>query len=297
MGAVSGGADVVVQLGPLPIFTFGLATALAFAVGTAVTLAQAARWGWPPERLFPAAPLVMLAGVLGARAAYVLIHWSDYRYDLAAVVRLQEGGFVFYGALAAGAVALAAYARRAGLDGRRALDAAAPGLALGQAVGLVGTHMPGRAATVPWAVPLGDEWVHPLAAYGIILCYWLFFALWRLGRRPIRRGRLFLVYLFLHGLGWTVIESWAAAPRFAGLTLAQWSGLATAAAAVAGLFLLPRTDAYSLPTVQLAGLRLAGGPAWARRSRAERVWAPVWRAGGWLAGLAALLGVYGLRWI
>lgn len=244
---------MVGQLGPLSIYVFGLTTALGFAAGTLVSLLQAERLGLAAARLFQAAPLVMAAGVLGARAGYVLIHLSEYRFDWAAAARLQEGGFVFYGGLVAGAAALFWYARRTGMDGWRALDAAAPGLALGQAVGLVGAQMPGRATDVPWAVALGGETVHPLAAYGIIFSYGLFFVVWRLTGYSPGRGRLFLAYLFLHAWGWLFIDIWAPGPRFLGLTLGQWTNLLAAGAAAYGFAKLPRG-------IRAAGSVISGGP-------------------------------------
>ncbi|MFS8534812.1 MAG: prolipoprotein diacylglyceryl transferase [Limnochordales bacterium] len=322
---MAGGADVVGQLGPLPIYVFGLTTAVGFAVGTAVTLLQAERFGLAPARLFQAAPLVMVAGVLGGRVLYVLLHWPQYARHPLAVFRLPEGGFTFYGALLAGAGVLALVARRDGFDVWRALDAAAPGLALGQAIGLVGAQLPGRPTGVPWAVWLGRDLVHPIPAYGIILCYWLFFAVSRLARCGPARGRVFLVYLFLHGLGWTLIHFWSAGPRFLGLSSGQWAGMAAACAAASGFWLIPRRG--PLDTVPAGRPAPPGGraspPGWraakpfpltaetalpgrppggAQRpyvqpaprggSRASR-----WRrAGVWLGGLAVLLGLYWMRW-
>ena len=281
---MAGGADVVGQLGPLPIYVFGLTTAVGFAVGTAVTLLQAERFGLAPARLFQAAPLVMVAGVLGGRVLYVLLHLPDYLQDPLAVLRLPEGGLTFYGALLAGAGVLALLARRDGFDFWRALDAAAPGLALGQAIGLVGAQLPGRPTGVPWAVWLGEDLVHPIPAYGIILCYWLFFAVSRLARYAPARGRLFLVYLFLHGLGWTLIDFWSAGPRFLGLSAGQWGGMAAALVAVSAFWLIPRRD----PQDAVA----AGQPAH-RAGRPASRWR---RAGVWLGGLVVLLSLYWMRW-
>ncbi len=287
---MAGGGSIVGQLGPLPIYAFGLTAALGFLAGTVAALAQAPRYGIPRASLFQAAPLVMAAGVVGGRVLYVLGHLADYRLEPAAVFRLPEGGFAFYGALAAGAAALAWAARREGFDAWRALDVVAPGLALGQAIGFLGVQALGTPAGVPWGVWQGDAFVHPVPAYAIIFSYWLFFALLRLDKLGPAPGRLFLVYLFLHGLGWTVLDVWAAAPRLFGLTAMQWAGLGAAALAAGGLLWLRRRVKRPAPketgapaTTPLA----APGPDKAAR---------LWRAGVWLGGLAALLLLYWIRW-
>ncbi|OUM99396.1 MAG: hypothetical protein BAA04_11425 [Firmicutes bacterium ZCTH02-B6] len=288
---MAGGADVVGQLGPLPIYAFGLMTALGFAVGTAVALAHAERFGVAPARLYQATPLLMAAGVLGGRLLYVLLHLPRYVRDPLAVFHLPEGGFTFYGALLAGAGLLALLARRDGFDAWRALDAAAPGLALGQAIGLVGAQLPGRPTGVWWAVWVGENLVHPIPAYGIVFCYGLFFAVSRLARYGPARGRLFLVYLFLHGLGWAFIDIWSAGPRFLGLSSGQWAGLAAASMAASGFWLIPRQSPLdTVSTVQPPSpVAKPGSPSGQPRAR--------WRgASAWLSGLVVLLILYWMRW-
>lgn len=226
------------RFGPFTVYLFGLTVAAGCIVGLAASLVQGRRFGLSAARVFEVAAPSLLAGILGARLAYVLANFSDYRPALSSIWHFNEGGFSFYGGLVAGALVAAWYAERIGLSAGRLLDAAAPGLALGQAIGFVGAQLLGRPTSVPWAVPVDGVPLHPLPAYGMILAYGLFFVTWRLGARavPVRPGRLFLVYALLHGWGMVIIGTWAAGPRWLGFTGGQWAALAVSVFAAVALF-------------------------------------------------------------
>ncbi|MBO8142841.1 MAG: prolipoprotein diacylglyceryl transferase [Firmicutes bacterium] len=283
---MAGDAGVVGQWGPIAVYAFGLAAALGFALGTATSLVQAARLGVDAGDLFRFAPLGMAAGVIGARIGYVIVNAPGFLADPGAVVRLSEGGFAYYGGLAGGALALLLYAHRRGLDFWRLLDAAAPGLALGQAVGLAGAGTVGRSASVLWAVDGNGGPVHPVGAYGIAVTYFIFAVLWHLGRRAPSRGRLFLVYLLLHGIGFALVGTWTAGPRMAGLAPVQWAGLAAAGLALASLILLPPAGRGPVPH------RWRRLPAAVQAAPDSGRWL---RVAVWASGLLLLLALYRAR--
>lgn len=230
------------RFGPVTLYVFGITVAAGVLVGMAAALMQARRFGLSESRVFEVSVPALVAGVIGARLAYVVANFSDYRPALTSVVNLTEGGFAFYGGLAGGIVVAVMYAHRVRLPLGRVLDAAAPGLAMGQAVGFIGVHVAGREGAVPWAVLVDGRMLHPFPAYGIILAYCIFITVWTLGGRAqrLRPGRLFLVYLLLHGFGTAIIGTWAAGARWGGLTPGQWAGLAVAIVAIVGLMVARR---------------------------------------------------------
>lgn len=264
---VVGQTGPVTYLGPIPLYLFGITTAVGVAFGLAVALLQAERFGLSLTRTFEAAALAAPMGVIGARIGYVLTHWADYRQDTGAVLRLPEGGFLFYGAVLGGVAALLLYGLFVKVDRWRLLDAFAPGLAAGQAVGLVGAQVLGQATTMPWGVVVQETVIHPLPAYGIVLAYGLFFVLWRLGGGKVRPGSLFLTYLLLHGIGSLVLGSWSAVRTHWGMIPTQWGGIA------AVLLALAITYARRLEPMQAAAE--GGGAGWATGKHAVAVSAAV----------------------
>lgn len=270
------GLTVVGRVGPLTLYIFGLTVAAGALVGMAVTLMQARRFDLSGAKVFEVSAPALLTGVVGARLAYVMANFSDYRPALTAAMNLAEGGFAFYGGLAGGMVVAALYAPRLQLSFARVLDAAAPGLAIGQAIGFIGVHLAGRESAVPWAVLVDGRMMHPFPAYGIILAYGIFFVVWQLGGRAgrVRPGRLFLVYLLLHGFGTAVVGTWAAGARWSGLTPGQWTGLAVGIIAIVGLVAARRESLR--PGDGTGSVRV---PSWGAGHKVASVGGSVSRAG------------------
>ncbi len=90
------------------------------------------------NQFFDAALIVFSAGALGARAYHVALHWEYYAARPDEIAHLELGGLAMRGALIAGGVALAFYARLGKIEPRKLFDAAALGLAIGQAIGWAG---------------------------------------------------------------------------------------------------------------------------------------------------------------
>lgn len=270
------------HIGPVPIYLFGLTTAVGLIIGTAVALLQADRFNLSLSNVFEFAPWAIIAGVIGARGMYVLIHWNDYSEAMSSILRFGEGGFSFYGAIGAGVVALWVYSRFVPVQPRKMLDALAPGLALGQAVGLIGVQIASQATNMPWGVIVQHTPVHPLPAYGILLAYGLFFVLWRLGGERLAPGTLFLNYLLLHGLGSFFLGIWSAARTFIGLTAGQWLGLAVAAIALTVWF-IERHEPLSNGTFSNAWNELTVS------TRRQTVGERITHIGLWVSGLCLLL--------
>ncbi len=153
----------------LPIRGYGvmLTLALVLAVASAVRLAQAQ--GIHPEIVLSLAVWIGVAGIVGARALYVIEYWDSYRRatwaaTLAEILKVHQGGLVVFGGLIGAAVAFGIFAWRHGLPALALADVAAPALALGQAIGRIGcflngccfggvSDIPYLAVQFPWGSP------------------------------------------------------------------------------------------------------------------------------------------------
>ncbi len=107
------------HFGPLTIRAFGLCLALGFiaALWTASRLAGQVTPQRTSDTLSSMLLWMMAAGVAGARLAYIAEHWhAEFADPLAkgnflALLRLDQGGLMFYGGLAGATAALAVFAR------------------------------------------------------------------------------------------------------------------------------------------------------------------------------------------
>lgn len=142
---------ILLRVGSFTLYSYTVALVVGMALGTWVTYRRARLCLQDPAIVLDAGFWALLGGILGGRLAYVAANWAYYIDHLRQAVRLSEGGLIWHGALIGGLVALAlwiAVRRRWGPSGpglRVLLDFAAPGLALGGALGWLGALLTGSA--------------------------------------------------------------------------------------------------------------------------------------------------------
>lgn len=86
---------VLLDLGFVKLRTYGACMALAFVVCWYLVCRLSRR-----KDLTDFLTLLMLGGVVGSRAAYVIEHWkSEFASDPLQILRLDQGGLMFYGGL------------------------------------------------------------------------------------------------------------------------------------------------------------------------------------------------------
>jgi phosphatidylglycerol:prolipoprotein diacylglycerol transferase len=231
----------VLHIGPVPIHIFGIFLALAFLAAGSVAGREFTRKGYDQAVASPVVVWAAVGGIVGARLWLVLDSWGEFLRGPASFL-LTGGGFVWYGGLLGGALAVTIYFRLAGIPWFRGADAVAPALALGQAIGRIGCQLAGDGdwgaeTTVPWGMayphavvgwdkPPGVR-VHPTPIYECAAYLAIFAFLWRRRREPAPDGALFATYLVLTGAARFAVEFVRVNPRVAlGLTEAQLVSLA-----------------------------------------------------------------------
>ncbi|MEV4419617.1 prolipoprotein diacylglyceryl transferase family protein [Patulibacter sp. NPDC049589] len=217
----------------LPIKTFGLCFALAFLAAGALLTRRFRELRWPGDQATEALLAALLGGLVGARAYWLIDNWSDAKGDVFGSI-FGGSGLTWYGGALGGALAVLAWARWRGHLNARLLDAAAPSLALGYALGRVGCQVSGdgdygRTSDAPWAMgyPKGavatdpGVTVLPTPIFETVVMGVAAMILWQL-RDRLPAGALFGLYLVFAGLERFVVEFWRRNPDVdLGLTTAQ----------------------------------------------------------------------------
>ena len=215
-----------------PISSFGAAMAVAFLVGYWIAIPRMREEGLDPEDAANMLIWIMIGGVLGAKFYYAIDVSVRGEAEFFGSL-FARAGMVFYGGLMGGAAAGLLGCRFYGIAIRPFANAVAASLAIGQAIGRIGCFLVGddygRATELPWGVafpnglPPVDYPVHPTQLYEFA---WLSLVTIFLWLRRKKSPSLIGEYLFLNGVGRTVIEHWRLNPRVAlGLSEAQWIGV------------------------------------------------------------------------
>jgi phosphatidylglycerol---prolipoprotein diacylglyceryl transferase len=140
---------------------YGVMLLLGIVSGVALTAWRARRAGVGDDVVYSLALWVFVAGMVGARAFFVIEYWKNFQRDtlretLGAIVNVTQGGLVVFGAFLGATAALVIFARKHRLPVLALADLSAPGMALGLAFGRVGCFFNGccfgDVCTLPWSV-------------------------------------------------------------------------------------------------------------------------------------------------
>ncbi|OYU55174.1 MAG: diacylglyceryl transferase [Chitinophagaceae bacterium BSSC1] len=197
---------------------------------------------WPHDRVGDLLIYAAGFGFLGAKIFHNLENWNDFVKDPIGAL-LSFSGLTFYGGLICAGAAIMLYARRIKLPIVHLVDAFAPILMLGYAIGrigcqisgdgdwgianlkpkpfswmpdwlwayqyphnVVGEGMPIPGCTGPYCNQLVPA-VYPTALYEVILCSLIFILLWSIRKKIKIPGQLFGIYLMFNGAERFLIES------------------------------------------------------------------------------------------
>lgn len=212
---------------------------LAFAAGFVVVHREAQRLGLGRDFAYDALLYAYIGGWAGARLFLIPTAWDLFRNDPIAFL-LSGSGWVWYGGVFGGTLAVWVLARREGQPFLLVADVCAPALAIGLAIGRIGCHLSGDGdygipTSLPWGMsyPQGvvptTERVHPAPLYEMVGSLAIFVHLWR-RRFRARRGEIVGRYLVLACSLRFAIEFIRRNPAWLlGLTTAQAWSLALAA--------------------------------------------------------------------
>ena len=158
---------IAIQIGPLPVYWYGIGYALGLAVAYLVLVALARRAGENVDLVGNGMIIVAIAALIGGRLYHVIDQWAQYQGDLLRIVLPPYSGLGVYGGIITGTFAAWVYARIKGASFLRWADIVAPALFVMQAVARWGNffnqELYGTPTTLPWGIPI--DCVHRVAAY------------------------------------------------------------------------------------------------------------------------------------
>jgi phosphatidylglycerol:prolipoprotein diacylglycerol transferase len=202
---------VILHLGPLTIYSYGLMMAVGFLTAGYLTGREMERKGLNPELASTLVFAAVVGGLVGARLLQIVGHWDEFRADPLGSV-FSGAGFTWYGGLLGGLAAVSWVIRRHRLSWPVVVDCVAPGLSLGHGIGRIGCQLAGdgdwgRETTLPWGMAYPNAiagWdyppgitVHPTPLYEFAAYALVFAFLWAIRTRPQPPGTLFWWYLLL----------------------------------------------------------------------------------------------------
>jgi phosphatidylglycerol:prolipoprotein diacylglycerol transferase len=235
---------ILFSIGHFALRWYSLIILLAILVGIWVAGREAERRGLGKETIDELTLWLVPAGLVGARLVHVADHWDHiYSLDPVRVLYIWQGGLAIWGGVIGGLIALVVLAWRRGWRLPVLLDTLAPAVVLGQGIGRIACVITGDAMGKPSSGPFGIAYTSPHALvpelgvyytptpiYELIMNVSIFALLWKLRKRNLPDGALFLIYLLLYSSGRFLITFWSSYRTFAfGLNQSQYISLAALA--------------------------------------------------------------------
>ncbi len=221
------------HIGPLYVRFYGVILMLGALAGAYLADREARRRGQDPELVWDGLVWVLIGGIIGARLWHIFtptptdiaVGRTTYYYLTHPLVALdtRQGGLGIPGAVIGGALALYLFTRRRKTSFAMWVDVAAPGLALGQAIGrwgnFVNQELYGLPTKLPWGIYIEPQYrlpgfteferFHPLFLYESLWNLMNMGVLLWLGRKYRDRlipGDLLLVYAIIYPVGRFLLE-------------------------------------------------------------------------------------------
>ncbi|MDP2653774.1 MAG: prolipoprotein diacylglyceryl transferase [Candidatus Omnitrophota bacterium] len=195
---------ILLKIGPVSLFSYGLMLAVAALTCAWLLSRDARKHGIPSETIYDLMFWLVLSGIAGARILYVVLHWEQFSGRPLEILMVQSGGLSFQGGFLAAAAAGAWYVRRQKLPILFMLDLMAPYIALGHAIGRIGCFLNGCCYGRPasWGIyfPVHGARLQPTQLYDTAELFLVFLILRFSQKRSQVRGEVFALYMALAGL-------------------------------------------------------------------------------------------------
>jgi phosphatidylglycerol:prolipoprotein diacylglycerol transferase len=219
---------IIFQIGPFPVYAYGLALALAVLVCTSLLSRDAQKVGIAQEVIVDLVFWCVVGGILGARLFYIFLNLPFFVEAPWEIPQLQKGGLAWQGGLIGGFLSGFLFVSRKRLSFIQLLDLSAPYLALGQAIGRVGCFLNGCCVGrhAEWGIffPVHQDILIPTQLFETAFLVLVFFLLKFYQKKLHQTGQVFTVYLMLASILRFVIQFYRDdyAPDFVLLSVYQW---------------------------------------------------------------------------
>jgi phosphatidylglycerol:prolipoprotein diacylglycerol transferase len=197
---------LIIQLGPWVVRLFGVLALMGLGSAVVLTLRQARQEPATRAAIARAVAWGIPSGIVMARLTNVLSWWDFYFLHAQLLPSLAADGLSLWGGLVGGGVVAAAALRHDPALRTHVFNLAAPGVALGIAIGRLGQFLDGYGQGFPSALPWATQYTsrlmatpdfgvprHPVQLYDGLIALGLFFVLQRT-RLEWRARTLLIVY-------------------------------------------------------------------------------------------------------
>ena len=218
---------VLVKIFGLEIHTYGFFIAVAFIVSLFIAGRLGENEGIKKEIIYDLAFYILIFSIIGARILYVVIEHQYYLRHPLNILKIWQGGLVYYGGFIGAVLAGIFYIRKfKELSFFKVGDIFLTVLPLGQAIGRLGCLSAGccygKPCSLPWAITFHNKEslaplnipLHPTEAYHAVANFIIFLILFHIIRKRRKfYGEIVVLYGIFYSIGRFIVEFFRGDPR------------------------------------------------------------------------------------
>lgn len=215
---------VLGEIWGLKIYSYGFMIGIGIICAALLFISRGTKRGYNEDKLFNAIIITVISGIIGGKLLYIITEWKLVIEDPSIIFREFGNGFVIYGAIMGGALAIALYSRKNQWSVLELADLIIPGVALAQGFGRIGCLLAGccygaethsfigiifpEGSLAPAGVPL-----YPTQIFSSIFDFALgLFLLWY-GNKNKEQGKTLSMYMIIYSVGRFLVEFLRNDPR------------------------------------------------------------------------------------
>ncbi|OOM75319.1 prolipoprotein diacylglyceryl transferase [Clostridium sp. BL-8] len=214
---------ILFQIFGIQIKSYGLMIAIGMIIAATLFINKGKKRGFDEDLLLNLVIFAVLGGIFGGKALFIITEIKDIIKDPSILLNFGYG-FVIYGAIGGGAIAIYLYCKRKGWNFMEILDMTVPGLAIAQGFGRIGCFLAGCCYGEETTLPIGVKfpenslapagvYLQPTQIYSSIFDFLLGFLLLYYSKRERQSGKIVGLYLIIYSIGRFLVEFLRNDPR------------------------------------------------------------------------------------
>ena len=214
---------VLFEIFGIQIKSYGLMIAIGIIIAASLFINKGKKRGYDEDSLLNLIIFAVIGGILGGKGLFIITEIKDIIRDPSILLNFGYG-FVIYGAIGGGALAMYLYCRKNNWNLLEIFDITVPVLAIAQGFGRIGCFLAGCCYGAETELPIGVVFpeeslapsgihLHPTQIYSSIFDFILGFFLLYYGRKKRENGKVAGMYLIIYSVGRFLVEFLRNDPR------------------------------------------------------------------------------------
>ena len=214
---------ILFEIFGIQIKSYGLMIAIGIIVAATLFINKGKKKGFDEDSLLNLIIFAIIGGMLGGKGLFIITEFKNIIKEPSILLNFGYG-FVVYGAIGGGALAMYLYSKRKNWNVIEMIDMTVPGLAIAQGFGRIGCFLAGCCYGAETTLPIGVEFppnslgptgihVHPTQIYSSIFDFLLGFFLLYYSKKERKNGKVVGLYLIIYSIGRFLVEFLRNDPR------------------------------------------------------------------------------------